>query len=122
MPDGSNTDMSHEVNSRIAVPKTLACKIAAEAIALRRSHPQAPALDVLDLVMTGHHHQRIDFDGLAPPAPFALVIAEVFDRGTDVDDWARWSAPGADPALRSTLLGVWTTEVWPKFLERYSLG
>jgi len=90
--------MRHEVNSHVAVSRASATKIAAEAKALRRSHPQALALDVLDLVMTGHHHQRVDFDGLAPPAPFALVIAEAFDYGTDVNDWARWSAPGADPA------------------------
>jgi hypothetical protein len=57
----------------------------------------------------------------APPAPFALVIAEAFDRGTNIDDWARRSVPGADPTLRAVALSIWSAEVWPRFLERFSL-
>jgi len=56
-----------------------------------------------------------------PPAPFAFGVAEAFDRGTDVDNWARWSMPGADPTLRAVALSIRSAEVWPRFLERYSL-
>ena len=100
-----------------------AVKIAADAVTLRRSHAHAPALDVLDLVMTHHRHQRLDFGDLAtPPAPFALVVAEAFDQGMTVDEWARWTVPPADPVLSAAMLAVWVGEVWPKFVQRYGAG
>jgi hypothetical protein len=75
-------------------------KIATEAVTLRKSHAHAPALDILDLVMKHHHHRCFDFGDLAtPPAPFALVVAEAFDQGMTVDEWARWTIPPADPVL-----------------------
>jgi hypothetical protein len=82
-----------------AMSTSEAHKIATEAVALRRSHAHAPALDVLDLVMTDRHHRVYEFGDLAlPPAPFALVVAEAFDRGMTVDEWARWTVPPADPS------------------------
>lgn len=97
-------------------------KLVAEVLTVRRSHPHAPALDVLDLVMKGRH-QLPDIDDIAlPPAPFALVVAEAFDRCFAKDEWARWTIPPADPALSAAMLFAWRTEVWPKFVERYSLG
>ena len=97
-------------------------KIATEAVTLRKSHAHAPALDVLDLVMKGHH-ELPDFGDLAlPPRPFALMVAEAFDRGMSVDDWALMTGSRADPQLRTALLGIFASDVWPRFVQRYSPG
>lgn len=98
-------------------------RIVATALALRASHPQAPALDVLDLALQGRGGQALDFgsDGL-PPAPFALLVAEAFDHGMDPALWAAWTAPGANPAVSTALRGVWANEVWPRFAARYGIG
>ena len=97
-------------------------KLATETLTLRRSHVHAPALDVLDLVMKGRQ-QLPDFGDLAlPPRPFALMVAEAFDRGMSVDDWALMTGSRADPQLRTTLLGIFASEVWPRFVQRYSTG
>ena len=51
--------------------------------------------------------QRLDFgrDGI-PPASFALVVAEAFDRSMAVQDWRSLTAPHVDPAVRATLLNI----------------
>ena len=60
--------------------RSIAVKIAVEALILRKEHPQLPALEVPDHVMRGQFGNQIDFDDLATPAaPFALLIAEAFD-------------------------------------------
>ena len=47
-------------------------------MALRASHAHASAADVLDLVMQGRQYRLVDFgDHMLPPAPFALLVAEV---------------------------------------------
>lgn len=96
-------------------------KLVAEVLEVRRSHPHAPALAALDLVMKGRG-QLPDIDDIAPPpAPFALVVAEAFDRCFAKDEWARWTIPPADPALSAAMQVVWAAEVWPKFVQRYGL-
>jgi hypothetical protein len=107
------------------MPTAESHKIAVGAVTLRRSHSHAPALDVLDLVMTYRHHRGYDFGDLAlPPAPFALVVAEAFDRGMTVNEWAKWTVPPADPALIAAIQAVcggprcgrssWTGTAWGK--------
>ena len=99
-----------------------ALKLAAEVLTVRRSHPHAPALDVLDLVIKGGRRLPEIDDIAPPPSPFALVVAEAFDRGMTVDDWRRWTVPPADPALMVALRDVWLSEVWPRFVQRYGVA
>ena len=57
------------------------------AVSLTRTHPHAPALDVLDLVMRGRADQVLDFDDPAAPngslgapsAAFGQLLAGAFD-------------------------------------------
>ena len=65
-----------------------ASSLVARALALRQSHPQAPALDVLDLVFQGLQPEAVRFPAPAtqddpltgPRSPFGALIAEAFDR------------------------------------------
>jgi hypothetical protein len=94
--------------------------IASAAVTLRRTHPHAPALDVLDVVFKGRRGQSVTF--ATPPDPFALLVAEAFDRGMPPDDWAGFFGPLGDLRVRGTLLRIWANEVWPAFLQRYGLS
>ncbi|CAN5658920.1 hypothetical protein BH11PSE8_BH11PSE8_24250 [soil metagenome] len=99
--------------------------LVATALALRLSHPDAPALAVLDLVMQGQPVVRFDaFDGLSPEgdptdtrsafgrllgAAFAPGLAEAADR--------RLSDAGAVEAARRE----WVASVLAPFALRYGL-
>jgi hypothetical protein len=100
----------------------LSVAIVAETLVLRRHQPGVPALDVLDQVMRGRHGRYIDFGDLALPiTPFSLVVAEALDTGMLASDWAGLWTGNTHPRLRSFLRELWTAEVWPKFVVRYSL-
>jgi len=106
-----------------AMPSPEAVKITNQVENLRRTHPHAPALDVLDLVMRGRTGKPIDFGDLAmPPREFALTVAEAFDTVMTRAEWQAWTRPGADPQVRAAALAIWPIEVWPKFCERYGLA
>jgi len=97
--------------------------IVSEALALRASHAHAPAADVLDLVMQGRRYRLVDFgDHMLPPAPFALLVAEAVGDHMSADEWEAFTGPKADASLRATLQLQFALNVWPKFLERYSVG
>jgi hypothetical protein len=65
-----------------------AAQLISEALAIRRSHPRAPACDALDLVMRGCMPWLEDFlDHLVPPAPFALLVAEAVDDCMTAAHW-----------------------------------
>jgi hypothetical protein len=101
----------------------LALAIVSESLALRMSHAHAPASDVLDLVMQGRQYRLVDFgEHMLPPAPFALLVAEAVGDHMTPDEWAAFTGPKADANLRSTLQLQFALNVWPKFLERYSVG
>lgn len=101
----------------------VAAAIVAEALALRASHPHAPPLDVLDLVMRGRRDRLIDFDDhMVPPAPFALLVAEAMGDVMSAAEWLAATGPKADPHLRATLQLQYALNVWPQFLVRYGLG
>ena len=52
-----------------------------EALARRNSHPQALAVDVLDLPVRGREYWLEDFlDHMVPPSPFALLVAALAKR------------------------------------------
>ena len=93
------------------------------AISLRRSHPKAPSLDVLDLAMQGSEGVSVDLSAtwLAPGSPFGQVLAAALDRGMTPGEWATWSRPPADTVLRAALLAIWRDTVLRAFLARYSL-
>lgn len=108
--------------SRYSVCMSQVSAIVSTALALRRSHPVAPPLDVLDLVMQGRCAVPADFgaDGL-PPAPFALLVADALDSAMTPEEWRVWTAHDADPRLRAGLLEIWRAEVWPRFVSRFDL-
>ena len=99
-----------------------AVQIVAQALLLRRSDPTRPALDVLDEVMQPHRRRPVEFGDLIDlPSPFALLIAEAFDTGMCVEDWAGLWRGNGHPKIRGFLLNLWADEVWPKFRVRYGL-
>lgn len=71
-----------------------------EALALRASHPHAPAVDILDLAIKGRDAWLEDFfEHMVPPSPFALLVAEAVDdfspRAMAVAHWPECRREGA---------------------------
>jgi hypothetical protein len=98
-----------------------AVAIVNEALALRASHPHAPAVDVLDLVIKGREIWLDDFfDHMVPPSPFALLVAEAVGDCMTANEWA-----GICRQLDATGLArmqqAYAESVWPKFVKRYGL-
>lgn len=108
----------------------IAENIIAVPLATRRSHPAAPALDVLDLAMEGNHGADLDMeadgqpfaDWLDPPSEFARLLhaafapelpAEALFSGADV-----WCDRQPDGQL---MADVWHEQVLDRFAIRYSL-
>ena len=106
-----------------ATPGSLSPDVAQAAVALARSHPQAPALDVLDVVMKGRHGATLDPSAawVLPSSQFGGVLAAAFDCGMTPEEWAVWSVPPADPVLIAALLQLWPEKVLQPFAARYSL-
>ena len=98
---------------------------------LRRSHPHAPPLDVLDVVMKGREGQELNFldaDGwpirsLAHPADeFGQVVAAALDQGMDPGDWVSFTSDRADPVMRETVLDIWKDDIMgTRFAGRYKV-
>lgn len=96
--------------------------VARAAVALRESHPQVAALEVLDVVLRHGTGRLADFgDVLQPATPFGAIVAEAFDTGMAAQDWSLAVHPNSPPALVAALLQVWASEVLPKFAGRYGL-
>ena len=101
--------------------------VAAAAVALRLSHPRAPALDVLDLLLQGRpglafpKPATLDAPLTGPRAPFGQVIAAGLDRGMSAAEWMAMTGPDADQALRKVLLEAWQRDVLPRFVSRYAV-
>jgi hypothetical protein len=100
----------------------MACPIAraivATALDLRRTHPDAPAIDVLDLVMRAHRGSSPEFDAgrsdlTDPGTPFGQLLQAAFDPAYDA---AALEAAGVDADAR------WWHAVMEPFIERYELG
>lgn len=104
---------------------TTARHIIDDALALRRTHASAPALDVLDLAMRGHHGADLETeadgqpfaDWLDPPSPFAQLLRDAFAPAlpVDVDVWGD-AAPDGRPWSEH-----WDEQVWQPFAARYGL-
>ena len=101
---------------------TIGPDVARAAVALHRSHPNVPAVDVLDVCLRQRTGRLADFgDELRPGSPFALIVAEAFDRGMAAQDWLLATNPNSDPALVAALVRIWETYVLPSFAAHYGL-
>lgn len=115
---------SREKLPRMIARDVRAAQIASSAVSLRRSHPHAPALDVLDLVFKGQDPDTLDFSAeelTRPRTEFGQLIAAALDRGMTPDEWMMFTGPRAEPELVSASLQVWKTYVLPLFAARYGI-
>lgn len=101
----------------------LATAIVRESLALSVSHPHAPPLDVLDLVMRGRQGCLLDFGlHMVPPDPFAILVAQAMGDPMPPEDWESFTGPEADPRLRAAMRLQFALNLWPLFLQRYNIG
>jgi len=103
--------------------KALSPDIANAAWSVRRTHPHAPALDVLELVFQGHRDAELDpkASWVRPGSPLGQVIAAAFDRGMPPEDWAAGTRPPSDPVVQETLATIWQSQILPAFAEHFGL-
>jgi hypothetical protein len=99
------------------------------ALALCRSHPGVPPLDVLDLAMQGHHGTYLNTDAygqpwadwMDPPSPFARLLRDALaphlpdDPYFTADLWQTYTANG------TLLADEWNEHVVQAFAARYRL-
>ena len=71
----------------VCIVDPFAAVVIDESLKLRASHPAAPPLDVLDLVLRGRRGRPINFGDVAPVSPLGVLVVEAFDRGMPVSDW-----------------------------------
>lgn len=107
--------------------------VVSEALALVKSHPDVPALDLLDLVMHGRHGEDIDFDAPGevfgdwtdPPSPFGELLRRAF-AADEIGPGASgfWLSDDPDPAVataQDALVDHWQEVVIERFAQRYRL-
>lgn len=108
--------------------------IVSEALSLAKSHPHVPALDLLDLVMQGHHGDDLDFDAPGnqgfgdwtdPPSPFGELLRQAF-AANEIGPGAAgiWASEDPDPAVvtaQDALVDHWQEAVVERFAQRYRL-
>lgn len=92
-----------------------------ESSKLRGSHPAAPPLDVLDLVLRGRRARPINFGEISPVSPFGLVGVEAFDRGMPVSDWIGFYRD-PDPRVIAALDNSWRKEVWSGLTTHFGIA
>jgi hypothetical protein len=67
----------HRASRLVGVPNSDALAVVRAAVSLTHSHPHAPTLDVLNLVMRGRADQVLDFnDPAAPSGSLAVPDAQ----------------------------------------------
>jgi hypothetical protein len=112
------------------MPNLHALNVVQAAVSLGRSHPHAPPLDVLDLVMRGREGQMLNFIEVGvrhasladPSSPFGQLVAAALDRGMEPEDWISLTSDRADAHLRERLLDLWRDEVMEStFAKRYGV-
>ncbi|MBE0546161.1 MAG: hypothetical protein IH627_00580 [Rubrivivax sp.] len=99
----------------------VAAAVIDDALKLRASHPAAPSLDILDLVLQGRRARPISFGAVSPVSPFGLLVVEAFDRGMPVSDsigFYRYP----DPRVIAALDDIWRKEVWPALTTRFFIA
>ena len=105
----------------VCIVDPVAAVVIDESLKLRASHPAAPPLDVLDLVLRGRRGRPINFGDVAPVSPFGLLVVEAFDHGMPVSDWIGFYR-FPDPRVIAALDGVWRKEVWPSFTAHFGIA
>lgn len=92
-----------------------------DALKLRASHPAAPTLDILDVVLQGRRAPPIDFGEISPVSPFGLLVVEEFNRGMPASDWIGFYRY-PDPRVIAALDVVWRKKVWPAFTAHFGIA
>jgi hypothetical protein len=111
------------MDATMIMTTTIGTDLARAAVALRRSHPRAPALDVLDVVLRRHRGSLQDFGAATRPgSEFGLVLAAAFDPGMAPEDWRIVDHPNTAPEVSAALLAIWHETVLGAFAARYGLG
>ena len=95
------------------------------ALALRVSHPAAPALAVLDIAMAGHHGIIPEFDDIGlpkgdhtdPPSAFARLLRDAFAPDISDADFATHGGASSE----DTFWLRWEEGVMQHFAARYRL-
>lgn len=100
---------------------TISPDVARAAVALRRSHPHAPAREALHVVMRHRTGSLQDFGDIHPTSDFGRIVAEVFDKGMHADDWALIDSPTVPQTVKDALALVWRDDVLPAFARAYGL-
>lgn len=101
---------------------TIGPDVALAALAVRRSHPRLSALAVLEACLREREGRVSDFGAAATiGSPFAMIIAEAFDKAEPQRDWGAITRPGADPLLVAGLRQIWQSEVVPAFARHFGL-
>lgn len=97
-----------------------AAPIVEAALALRQSHPHAPAADVLALAMQGHDGRDLAWgDAAVPPHAFAMLVADAFADSMTPVEWLGLLPQVEDPAQ---LLEHFARTTWVAFLHAYGMA
>ena len=95
----------------------------AAALALARSHPQAPALDLLDLVMQVAQVTAADLgDHMHPSAGSGSCWPPRSTSGCRPAGWLAWTGPATDPVLRAAMLQISKHEVLGSSAALYAVS
>lgn len=101
---------------------TIGPDVALAALAVRRSHPRMPALEVLEVCLRQRAGRVSDFGGaITIGSPFAMIVAEAFDTGEPKRDWSVLNIQGTDPALIADLRQIWRVIILPAFAKHFGL-
>ena len=111
---------------------SVARSIISQAGALRRSHPRASALDILDQVMEGRHGSDLNFeadvgqpvgDWTDPASPFGELLRCAFAADeVSADAATLWTSDDPNEAREAdALVDAWQRRVVERFAERYKL-
>ena len=99
----------------------IAAAVIEDALKIRASHPAAPTVDILSLVLQGRQTRPLNFGKVSPVSPFGLLVVEAFDRGMPVSDWIGFYRY-PDPRVIAALDDIWRKEVWPAFTAHFGIA
>ena len=99
----------------------VAAAVVDDALKVRASHPAAPTMDILALVLQGRRTRPLTFGEISPVSPFGLLVVETFDRGMPVSDWIGFYRY-PDPRVIAALDDIWRKDVWPAFTAHFGIA
>lgn len=106
------------------MPSLIGTRLSRTAAALISGADDSAALERLDTLLAATAAgTEIDAAApwLMPSSPLGQLLAQAFDRPMSPAQWAAWSQPPAEPALRFAILQAWRTEVLVPFARRFAL-